>query len=63
MKTQHDLYSTQHRWEVWKALAAFIAATAVMVGAVIALSNWLHPASQQPMFPPGTTIIIPAAKP
>jgi hypothetical protein len=27
----------------------------------IALENYLHPASQPPIFPPGTVIIIPAA--
>jgi hypothetical protein len=58
---QHDLYSTQYRWEAWKALAAMIAAAAVFAGAVLAVSNWLHPANQQPMFPPGTVITIPPA--
>lgn len=61
-RMQHDLYSTQYRWEVWKALAAMIATCAVFMGAVLAVSNWLHPAAQ-PAFPPGTVITIPAAVP
>jgi hypothetical protein len=62
MQTQIELYKAQLRWEPWKALAAMIAASAVMTGAVLGLSNWLHPpASQQAMFPPGTVITIPAA--
>ena len=60
-QTQHDLYSTQYRWEPWKALAAMIATAAVIAGTILALSNYLHPANQQPMFPPGTVITIPPA--
>jgi hypothetical protein len=56
------LANRQHFWEVIRALAAFLAASAVMTGAILALSNYLHPAgSQQPMFPPGTVITIPPA--
>lgn len=51
----------QFRLEIVKALAAFIAASAVMTGAIIGLSNWLHPVGQQSMFPPGTVITIPPA--
>jgi hypothetical protein len=64
MQTPIDLYKAQLRWEPWKALAAMVAAAAVFVGGVLAVSNWIHPAgSQQPMFPPGTVITIPAAPP
>jgi hypothetical protein len=33
------------RWEPWKALAAFIAASAAFAGAVLGLASWLshHP--------------------
>jgi hypothetical protein len=61
MQTQIELYKAQLRWEPWKALAAMVAAAAVFTGGVLALSNWLHPANQPPMFPPGTVITIPAA--
>jgi hypothetical protein len=59
MPTQDHLYRKPDRWEVVKALAAILAACAVMTGAIIGLSNYLHPASQQPMFPPGTVITMP----
>lgn len=62
MKTQDDLFDRRMRWETAKALAAFLLAAAVMTGAIIGLSRWLHPV-QQPMFPPGTVITIPSAKP
>jgi hypothetical protein len=62
MTTQTGLYARQDRWEVAKALAAIIAAAAIMAGTILALSSYLHPASQQPMFPPGTVITIPGAK-
>jgi hypothetical protein len=46
-----------------EVLAAFIGASAVMMGAILALSNYLHPAGQhQPMFPLGTVISIPSAQ-
>jgi hypothetical protein len=61
MLTQFELFKAQVRWEPWKALAAMIAAAAVFAGSVLALSNWLHPANQQPLFPPGTVITIPQA--
>jgi hypothetical protein len=61
MQTQIELYKAQLRWEPWKALAAMVATAAVFMGGVLAVSNWLHPANQQPMFPPGTVITIPAA--
>ncbi len=50
-------------WEGAKAFAAMMAAVAVLTGAILALSNYLHAASQQPMFPPGTVITIPPARP
>jgi hypothetical protein len=59
MQTQFELYKAQLRWEPWKALAAMVAAAAVFMGGVLAVSNWLHPAAQ-PAFPPGTVITIPA---
>jgi hypothetical protein len=43
-------------------MATLQAAVAVMSGAIILLSIWLHPTSQQPMFPLGTVITIPPAK-
>ena len=56
------LAGRQFRWEAWKALAGITAAVAVISDTVIALENYLHPGgSQQPMFPPGTVITIPAA--
>jgi hypothetical protein len=62
METQIDLYRKQARWEVWKALAAFIAGVAVFGGLVLAVSNYLRGGQQtQFMFPPGTVITIPAA--
>ena len=30
------------RWEPWKALAAIIAASAAMVGVILALSHFIH---------------------
>jgi hypothetical protein len=57
------LAAKQDRWEIVKVLAAFIGASAVMMGAILALSNYLHPnGQQQPMFPPGTVITIPPAQ-
>jgi hypothetical protein len=50
-------------WEAAKALAGILAAVAVLTGSILALSNYLHPANQQPMFPPGTVITIPPARP
>jgi hypothetical protein len=46
-QTQYDLYKAQLRWEPWKALAAMIAAAAVFVGGVVALSNWVRPSVPQ----------------
>jgi hypothetical protein len=66
MQTQIELYKAQLRWEPWKALAAMVAASAVFMGGVLAVSNWLHPgspASQQFILPPGTTIQIGSAPP
>jgi hypothetical protein len=40
MQTQIELYKAQLRWEPWKALAAMIAAAAVFMGGVLAVSNW-----------------------
>jgi hypothetical protein len=50
-------------WEAGKALAGILAGVAVLTGAILELSSYLHPANQQPMFPPGTVITIPAAPP
>jgi hypothetical protein len=62
MQTQFELFKAQLRWEPWKALAAMVAAAAVFMGGVLAVSNWVHPAnqpsSQQLVLPPGTTIQI-----
>jgi hypothetical protein len=60
MESQRRLADRQDRWEIVKGLAAIIAAAAVMLGAIIGLSNWWHPGNQ-PMFPPGTVITIPPA--
>jgi hypothetical protein len=57
------LADRQHAWEIVKALAGILAACAVLTGTILALSNYLRPANQQPMFPPGTVITIPPAKP
>jgi hypothetical protein len=63
MQTQIELYKAQLRWEPWKALAAMVAASAVFMGGVLAVSNWLHPSSspqsQQIVLPPGTIITVP----
>jgi hypothetical protein len=32
---------TRDQWEPYKALAAIIAATAIMIGSVLALSTWI----------------------
>ncbi len=63
MQTQIELYKAQLRWEPWKALAAMVAAAAVFMGGVLAVSNWVHPSTQSPpaqqfVLPPGTTILI-----
>jgi hypothetical protein len=66
MQTQIELYKAQLRWEPWKALAAMVAAAAVFMGGVLAVSNWVHPSSppsQQIVLPPGTTITVPAPPP
>jgi hypothetical protein len=60
MLSQKQLADRQFRWETIKAVAAFIAATAVLSGFILGLANWLHPA-QAPsvVLPPGTVITIP----
>jgi len=66
MQTQIERYRARLRWEPWKALAAMIAASAVFMGGVLAVSNWVRPSTQslsaqQFVLPPGTTIqIVPA---
>jgi hypothetical protein len=55
------LADQQFRWEAAKASAGMMAAVAVLTGAILVLSNHLHPVSQQPMFPPGTVITFPPA--
>ena len=47
MQTQIELYKAQLRWEPWKALAAMIAAAAVFMGGVLALSSWVWPSTPQ----------------
>jgi len=47
MQTQIELYKAQLRWEPWKALAAMIAAAAVFMGGVLAVSGWLRPSTPQ----------------
>lgn len=61
MQSQKQLADTQYRWEVAKALAAILAGCALFMGAVLAVANYLH-RYDQPMFPPGTVITIPAAR-
>jgi hypothetical protein len=70
MQTQIELYKAQLRWEPWKALAAMVAAAAVFMGGVLAVSNWAarppsQPAATPPIavyqVPPGTTITTPKA--
>lgn len=62
MQTQDRLARRQDRLEIVKVLAAYLAASAVMAGAMVGVGNWLHPAGQQTMtFPPGTVITIPPA--
>jgi hypothetical protein len=66
MQTQIELYKAQLRWEPWKALAAMVAAAAVFMGGVLALSNWVHPSpspQQQLVLQPGTTITVTAPPP
>jgi hypothetical protein len=60
MNTQNNLYRRQDRWEIVKALSGMFAACALMVGAIVGLAHWIRP---EPMFPPGTVITIPPAKP
>ena len=43
MQTQIEQYKARLRWEPWKALAAMIAAAAVFMGGVLAVSNWARP--------------------
>jgi len=47
MQTQFELYKAQLRWEPLKALAAMIAAVAVFIGGVVAVSNWVRPSVPQ----------------
>jgi hypothetical protein len=47
MQTQFELFKAQVRWEPWKALAAMVAAAAVFMGAVLAVSNWVRPSTPQ----------------
>jgi len=69
MQTQIELYKAQLRWEPWKALAAMIAASAVMTGTVLGLSNWLHPPGSQislppqVIFQPGSIMVQPMERP
>jgi hypothetical protein len=47
MQTQFELFKAQLRWEPWKALAAMVAAAAVFMGGVLAVSNWVRPSTPQ----------------
>ncbi len=53
------------RWETWKFVISLVLASAALLGAGAAIGNYLanHPQSPptptQPMFPPGTVIMIP----
>ncbi len=70
-QTQIELYKAQLRWEPWKALAAMVAAAAVFMGSVLAVSNWIasHPqgtpasAVSVYLLPSGTTITTPKGQP
>lgn len=61
-RSPKQLADSQFRWAALKALAGIVFAVAVISGTVIALENYLRPTNQQPMFPPGTIITIPAAR-
>lgn len=54
------LADRQFRWETFRALATILASVAVTAGAMIAVGNYMHPAQNQPVLPPGTVITIPA---
>jgi flagellar biosynthesis/type III secretory pathway M-ring protein FliF/YscJ len=59
-------WEQNQRWELLKLLVSAIVAAAALLGAGAAIGNYLArhfepPAIQQPMFPPGTVITIPAA--
>ena len=55
------LKNEQRRWEMTKAVAAFAAGVAVFGGLVLGVANLLHPPQSQTfIFPPGTTITVPA---
>lgn len=60
MQTQIELFRKQARWEVWKALAAFIAGVAVFGGLVLGVANYLGgPKATVIQLPPGTVITTP----
>jgi hypothetical protein len=50
--TRTERFRQELRWEPWKALAALIGATAIFLGSVLALANWIGsrpPAPQPPI--------------
>jgi len=42
MKTQHDLFKSQLRWETWKAIATIGAAVAAMAGIILGVAHVIH---------------------
>lgn len=64
MQTQNGLFSKQDRWEIIKVLAAMAVGCAALFAASVGIANYLMPKQQpQYVFPPGTVITIPPAKP
>lgn len=64
MQTQIELYKAQLRWEPWKALVAMVAAAAVFMGGVLAVSNWMRtPAPQTITVHLDAPLVVQPAKP
>jgi hypothetical protein len=40
-QVQADLYRVQMRWEPWKAVAAILATSALLMGTTLALANYI----------------------
>ena len=57
---QARLYGRQARWEMPKAVAMILLASAA-ISASARLADYIHP--PQPMFPSGTVITIPGGRP
>ena len=51
------------RFEPWKIVITAFTTGAATVATFVIYENWVRPADKQPMFPPGTVITIPPAKP